>query len=66
MTARQRDLVSKSLTDIGKGMVVGGAVTFGTGKLSLMGLGVYFLVAVLLFGAAHYLEGLADDADERL
>jgi hypothetical protein len=64
VTLRQRDLVSKYLADLSKGVLIAVAVGVGTGKLDVLYVVVYLVAAVLAFGAAYFLEGMADAADE--
>lgn len=57
MTAKQRELTSKYLSDMSKGLLLAVAIGFGTSKLSLVFAFIYTILAVYCFVAAYWMEG---------
>ncbi|MBF0626275.1 MAG: hypothetical protein HQL82_15915 [Magnetococcales bacterium] len=64
MNDRQRELVSKTLADVGKGLLLAIAVATMTDKAGPLYVGIYFFLSVYAFAAAYRLEGHSDDSDQ--
>ena len=63
MNARQREFVSKYLSDVSKGLLLAVAVGAATGRLRLAYTVLYLLLAGYAFAAAYLLEGHRHAAD---
>jgi hypothetical protein len=60
MNAAQRELLSKGLADVAKGVFVAAPIAMGTSKLSLTFTLVAMLSAVVVFVIAYVLAGGGD------
>lgn len=57
MNPRQRELVSKYLSDVSKGILLAGVVGFFIGNVSGLLLVIHGIIASYAFWAAYLLEG---------
>lgn len=60
MNTAQRDLLTKALADISKGIFIGALLAAATDKLSIFDACLGVLFAVLFYLAAHTIAGASD------
>lgn len=63
MNSKQREFVSKTFADIGKGLLLAVAVATMTNKAGPWLVALYLLMAVYAFSSAYRLEGQNDDSE---
>ena len=64
MTSGQRELISKYLSDLSKGLLVAAIVGWGTGKLRTEYVLIDIIVAFYTIVVAYLIEGFSDGTDE--
>ena len=57
MNEKQRDLLSKFMSDVSKGLLLGVALGLASNKINIFGAFGFFMLSIYMFYAAFLLEG---------